>query len=477
MRLHHRAAHWVEQHPHLANAAQVSLLAFAGLGIGAVDTVTVVSGLACALPVYLRSRWPVPAALLTGGLLLLCVLVLNVWAAQTGIWAVPLTVHAVALRASRRQRATVLVLALTVAVVVAALHPRWWDPVGTYATDPAEWVVATGLLSLGMGLVVVVSYLLGDLKRVKRQREEALVERARRLEVERDQEVRLAAQDERARIAREMHDVVAHSLSVVIAQADGARYAAAADPAAATATLERISHTGRESLAEMRRLLGVLRTDEHTQHAPVPGLPDLPGLVEGVRRTGLPVALRVEEGPGWARHGGGAVPVPAQRLDEVLRTWHAQLGGGVSLAVFRCVQEALTNVVKHAPGAGTVGAALLRTPTGTAVEVVNDGLPASRNAPLVSSPGHGLRGLHERLGLYGGELASGPDPDDPDRWVLRAWLPVPASLPAGPGGSVRPGTATAPLPAPSSAAPSSVQHRPGPHRIVPSTRPREDAPK
>nr|WP_280842275.1 histidine kinase [Kocuria subflava] len=268
-----------------------------------------------------------------------------------------------------------------------------------------------------MWLTIVTAYLFGDLKRVKWEREVALAQRAQalsdraealaawahRLEVERDQEVRLAAQDERTRIAREMHDIVAHSLSVVITQADGARYAASQDPQAATDTLARISVTARDSLTEMRRLLGILRTEEGPLTAPVPGFGNLPELVAGVRQAGLPVEL--------------VLP----RSDDAV----AALPPGASLAIYRLVQEALTNALKHSPGAT---AAMVRIRTGwewVEAVVINDGVltevDSTTTKPLPSS-GQGLRGLAERLGVYGGQLQAGPVPENPDRWMVRGWV-------------------------------------------------------
>jgi signal transduction histidine kinase len=172
------------------------------------------------------------------------------------------------------------------------------------------------------------------------------------MELERDQEMRLAATAERARIAREMHDVVAHSLSVVIAQADGGRYAGQADPAAATGALEAIASTGRQALTDMRALLGVLREDGAEEYAPQPDVAAIDQLVADVRASGLDVDLIVE---------GSPVPMPA----------------GPQLAAYRIVQESLTNVLKHAGPASRAWVRLQWRPDALEVAVLDDGRGAA----------------------------------------------------------------------------------------------------
>ncbi|HEY6796185.1 MAG TPA: histidine kinase dimerization/phosphoacceptor domain-containing protein, partial [Kineosporiaceae bacterium] len=197
---------------------------------------------------------------------------------------------------------------------LATYGPRWAGRVGMgagvlgaglaafgfegAASTPITHVVPT---FVALATSVLAAWALGTLRGVRRERIEALADRARLLEVEQQQQARLAVQAERARIAREMHDVVAHSLAVMIAQADGGRYASAASPQAAEESLRVIGDTGRRALAEMRRLLGVLREDGDPAAAqarlPQPGLADLPALVEQVRSGGLPVSLRHEGRP------------------------------------------------------------------------------------------------------------------------------------------------------------------------------------
>lgn len=419
---HVSVARWIEDHPVASNALLVTLLAgltvlmMAGLGA------TGVAGAAMlAAPVYLRIHKPVLAAVLVAVAALTATGVLQTWPVAVGLWAVPMVVHRVAARSSGRARFGILSLALVTALVVTVISPRWSSPMFSaegFSYGSVDWWAGLLLITPLMWLTIVTSYLFGDLKRVKWERETAQAQRAQalsdraealaawahRLEVERDQEVRLAAQDERTRIAREMHDIVAHSLSVVITQADGARYAASQDPRAATDTLARISVTARDSLTEMRRLLGILRTEEGPLTAPVPGFGNLPELVAGVRQAGLPVEL--------------VLPQPD---DDAVTA----LPPGASLAIYRLVQEALTNALKHSPGAT---AATVRIRTGwdwVEAEVINDGalteVDSTTTKPLPSS-GQGLRGLAERLGVYGGQLQAGPVPQNPDRWMVRGWV-------------------------------------------------------
>jgi len=245
------------------------------------------------------------------------------------------------------------------------------------APTPDNWIYLVGFT----GAAVAFAWTLGDLMRTRRAYVGELEERARRLELERDQQARLARADERARIAREFHDIVAHSLSVVVAQADGGSYAAAQDPNAARKALETIGTTGRKALAEMRRLLGVLRTDDELATlAPQPDLRQLPDLLGRMRASGLDVRLHVD---------AALPPLPA----------------GVELAVYRVVQEALTNTLKHAGPGTAVSVWLTYQEPVLRLEISDNGrgtaVPADGN-------GQGLVGMRERLALYGGTVAAGP---------------------------------------------------------------------
>jgi signal transduction histidine kinase len=238
------------------------------------------------------------------------------------------------------------------------------------------------LLTLFIGFMVLASWSLGSLRRSQRQNELALLERARLLENERENESRLAATSERQRIAREMHDVVAHSLSVIIAQADGGRYAATADPAIAARVLETISGTGRQALSDMRNLLGVLRQGPGDERAPQPDARMIPELVDHVRTSGLEIEDRV-------------LGVPRE------------LPPAIGLAAYRIVQESLTNVLKHAgPRARTV--VEVRWDEDALRLAVDDDGRGAASMVQPSPGGQGLVGMSERARLHGGSVSSGP---------------------------------------------------------------------
>ena len=319
---------------------------------------------------------------------------------------------------TRRARFRSLILgwvgALAVTVQASLSFLYHWDDI------PARIFISL-MLGVLCGSIFTVFWFLGDSRRMRELRSEEFEERARRLEYEQEQERSLAAQDERTRIAREMHDIVAHSLSSIISQADGARYAAASartaraqqaeqsgpaqqnTPDIAEQTLELIADTARDSLTQMRSLLGLLRTDEATAYAPVPTLSDVPALVEQSRRAGLPVTFT------------GITGTMARTLPQ-----------GAELAAYRTVQEALTNALKHSPGAATT-VTIHWGKDGLHLRVHNG--PVSSVSPAVnqhtSSPvpgsGNGLRGMSERIALYHGTLTYGLQPDG--GWLVEAALP------------------------------------------------------
>ena len=326
---------------------------------------------------------------------------------------------------TRRARFRALILgwvgALAVTVQASLSFLYHWDDI------PARIFICL-MLGVLCGSIFTVFWFLGDSRRMRELRSEEFKERARRLEYEQEQERRLAAQDERTRIAREMHDIVAHSLSSIISQADGARYAAASartaraqqtqqaeqqteqaeqpgqaqqsEPDIAEQTLELIADTARDSLTQMRSLLGLLRTDEATAYAPVPTLNDVPALVEQSRRAGLPVAFT------------GITGTMARTLPQ-----------GAELAAYRTVQEALTNVLKHSPGAATT-VTIHWGKDGLQLRVENDPVSsavAQHIARPVPGSGNGLRGMSERIALYHGTLTYGLQPDG--GWLVEAALP------------------------------------------------------
>ncbi len=277
-------------------------------------------------------------------------------------------------------------VSLLIGLYTVAVHEARWKALVAAAILELGAVLAAshdgGLRGfIGLSALSVAAGVLGTSVRHRRALLASLEDRATRLELERDQQGLLAAAAERARIAREMHDIVAHNLTVMIALADGAVFAAARAPEKATTAMETVSETGRQALAEMRRLLGVLREgDGGSELLPQPGVPEIDQLVEQVRAAGLPVTLEVK--------GDGRTLSP-----------------GAQLTVFRLVQEALTNCLKHA-GASAVAAVRLRYAADAVdVEVTDNGPTRART---VDPGGRGLEGMRERAAVYAGTVEAGP---------------------------------------------------------------------
>lgn len=283
------------------------------------------------------------------------------------------------------------------------------------------WADAAAL-SVMIALLFLTTWAFAQARRARRETMESLVDRAQRLEVERDQQAQLAAAAERARIAREMHDIVAHSLSVIIAQADGGRYAAAHDPDAAGRALTTIGETGRAALSDMRGLLGVLRAPQDqplptggpagerpdSPTGPLPATADLTALVEGMRTAGLRASL--------VRLGEPRILPP-----------------GTGLTVFRIAQEALTNVLKHAGPDPEVTVMLTWRPDRLELEVIDDGRGAAAGS---DGTGQGLVGMRERAAMFGGYAFAGPRPGGGFR--VHASLPTRGSetlVASSPGGT------------------------------------------
>jgi signal transduction histidine kinase len=257
----------------------------------------------------------------------------------------------------------------SLAVIILVERPRFSDTWPVVVIAGVTWAVGRALAERG-------------------RRTTTLEEHAGRLEREHE----AAVADERARIARELHDVIAHSVSVMTVQAGAARLLLEEDVARAKESLLAVEGTGRQALGEMRRLLGILRGDEEeTRLAPQPGIADIGSLAEHVRAAGLPVDLAVEGEP-------------------------QTLPPGIDLAAYRVVQEALTNALKHA-GAARAAVAIRYNRTALELSVVNDGHVA-RNGRA----GHGLVGMRERVALYGGEFEAGPRRDG--GYAVRARLPI-----------------------------------------------------
>ncbi|MFN3865456.1 MAG: sensor histidine kinase [Demequina sp.] len=250
-----------------------------------------------------------------------------------------------------------------------------------------EWL----LLVIAIGLAVLATVLWRRLRAAQLRIGALEAELSRDTEAERA----LAAADERARIAREMHDVVAHTLSVVVAQADGGRFAGAQDPAVAHRALETIAEVGRSALAEMRAMLGLLRdTDSTVALGPQPSLADIPTLVASTREGGLDVSYVTT---------GTPRPLPI----------------GAGLAMYRIVQEALTNVRKHAGPNPSVYVQLTWEADAAVVAVGDDGRGAAARR---DGNGLGIAGMRERVGVFGGALTAGPRAGG--GFLVRARLPL-----------------------------------------------------
>lgn len=270
---------------------------------------------------------------------------------------------------------------------------------------PQPDTTALGQIFLTIILTVpfALAWVLGDSVRTRRAYFAQLEERARRLEKEREAQSKVAVAAERARIARELHDVVAHNVSVMVVQADGAAYVLDAAPDQAKQALETISTTGRQALAEMRRLLGVLRTGddpESGEYVPQPDVQQIEDLVEQVRGSGLTVDFRIE---------GTPRPLPS----------------GVELTAYRIVQEALTNTRKHGGPEAGASVRLVYFDDGLGLLVEDDGRGAAHELYEdggADGQGHGLIGMRERVGMVGGTLDAGPRPGGGFR--ISALLPL-----------------------------------------------------
>ena len=378
--------------------------------------IPLISALCSTTALYFRYRFPYGSIYVV--IAALCLTLVTPYPGSLAITCYPpvsLAAYHVGRHWTRRARFRGLILgwvgALAVTVQASLSFLYHWDDI------PARIFICL-MLGVLCGSIFTVFWFLGDSRRMRELRSEEFKERARRLEYEQEQERRLAAQDERTRIAREMHDIVAHSLSSIISQADGARYAAASartaraqqaeqpgqaqqsEPDIAEQTLELIADTARDSLTQMRSLLGLLRTDEATAYAPVPTLSDVPALVEQSRRAGLPVIFT------------GITGTMARALPQ-----------GAELAAYRTVQEALTNALKHSPGAATT-VTIHWGEDGLHLWVHNEPVSsavAQHIARPVPGSGNGLRGMSERIALYHGSLTYGLQPDG--GWLVEAALP------------------------------------------------------
>lgn len=273
-----------------------------------------------------------------------------------------------------------------------------WPAAALGDLDPGELLTRLAILGALIALVLA-SWALGRYRAVRAAYLAQLEGRAARAEADRERHAARVAAEERTRVAREMHDVVAHALAVIVRQAEGGRIAGERDPAVALETLETVAGTGREALDDTRSVLGRLRGDG-AEDAPQRGAEDVAGLVERLAETGLGVRLRTT---------GSA----------------AGLSRTASLAVYRVVQESLTNVVKHAGEGARAEVRISYGDDGAEVTVTDAG---GTVRPVRGGPGHGLIGMRERVALEGGDLTAQPTAEG---FIVRA------SIPARPGPATR----------------------------------------
>ncbi|MFB9850189.1 sensor histidine kinase [Micromonospora andamanensis] len=335
-----------------------------------------IATLALLPPLYWRRRYPFPAFLVTAAIDLtegllgvgvgagVILLVMLFGVASRGSW-----------------RALAWASGITLALLVAQIYLI--NPVTENRTITLFLVIGTSAAAVASGIAV----------RTRRAYLIALEDRAARLEVERDQRARLAVAEERARVAREMHDIVGHHVSVIVGLADGGAALATSRAEQSAEPLRLIGDTGRQALSELRRVLGVLREeDTDPQLSPQPGIDDLDRLLPSVRAAGLPVTYSTS---------------------GELHT----LGRGVQLAVYRIVQEALTNTLKHAGSGATADVTLAASGGEVRVRVRDNG----RGGP--AAPSHGLLGMRERAAMYSGVVTAGPTEHG---WLVDVVLKEPA---------------------------------------------------
>jgi signal transduction histidine kinase len=395
---------WLRGHPLVVDSMLAMLLAMLGLSVLGLGRVPLPTGLtfivALCAPVAVRRRYPVGAfvaVIVVGGLEVL--LLPRPFGSDLAVIVLLYT-----LAAYRPRRISLAGLAICLVGSAAAIA-KWapQDSVGSLYSLGAKAAVFAG--------PALLAWLLGDSMQWRRSYYRGLEERAARLERERDAQAQIAAAAERARIARELHDVVAHNVSVMVVQADGAAFALETSPEKTRQALTAISRTGRQALAEMRGLLGVLRSadGQGAELAPQPGVEQLAGLLEQTRAAGVPVSFTVE---------GVPRPMPP----------------GAALTAYRIVQESLTNARKHGGLAVAAAVTLRFCEEQLVIKVTDDGRRPAAGAGRAHRAGrdglgHGLIGMRQRVEVYGGTVTAGPQPGG--GWRVTATLPLPALAESG----------------------------------------------
>ena len=325
------------------------------------DALGVVLALGVSLPFYVRRRFPL-AVLVTTTAFLVALATVG-YPSNLQVQFLIVAVYTVGSHCDIRKR--ILGIAWLVGGMVTAAA------IGMPNTRTSD-IATTGAIYFG-------TFFFGVAIQNRRLYSQQLEARAAMLERERDEEAKRAVADERLRIAQELHDVVAHSMGVIAVQAGVGAHVIDSDPAEAKKSLDAIATTSRSTLMEIRRLLGVLRADDNGAYQPAPGLGDLDRLVAELRTAGLNVEVAI-----------------AGTRDEI--------PPGVDLTAYRIVQEALTNVLKHA-GPAKTKVVVGYEPSALRLEIIDDGRGVNGRA---SEGGHGLLGMRERVGVYGGSLQAGP---------------------------------------------------------------------
>jgi len=419
---------WLRRHPRLVDGVLAALLAFGGVAtaFGLHRFVLVPFTLALTIPVIFRRTHPVGAF----------AAVIIVGALQVAFFvrlgppdlAIMVLLYTVAAYTDRRVSLTALAICLLGAVAeMAELHP-----LARFQASLPDWLLMGVVLFAGPSLI---AWVIGDSMRYRRAYYANLEERAARLEQDRDAQAKIAAAAERARIARELHDVVAHNVSVMVVQADGAAYALGNDPGRAREALAAISATGRQALTEMRVLLGVLRRNDDDQPQGADAAAAAPANVSGIAHpAGTPGGIGQAPGSPGTTSAAELAPMPGiDQLDDLLDQTRAAglpvsctvegeprpLPDGPALAAYRIIQESLTNTRKHAGSWAHANVQLRYSPDAVHIVVTDTG----RGGGAASDgAGHGLTGMRERAALYGGSVQAGPRPGG--GFQVAAWLPT-----------------------------------------------------
>lgn len=367
--------------------AALSLLALASgaTEAGQSDPLSITLLLLETLPLIVRRRWPIPVLVVTLAATALHASLVQGQVVNESLGAL-VALFTVAERYPRR-------VAVIAAGAVAATF------LGVIVGKAGTQVAVAGTIQTMLSVVIVLA--LGDWARTRRQYAAAIEENARLQEAEREERSRRAVEVERERIARELHDIVTHHVSVIVIQAGAGLTALDRRPERVRTSLEAIDRVSREALTDMRRMLGMIGDTPGTPpagdeaRAPLPRLERLGELIEEVRAAGLPVELSLD---------GERRPLDA----------------GIELSAYRIVQEALTNALKHARGA-RARVRLGYEPRAIEIEVTDQGGSGDRDLGEADSGGRGLIGMRERVALYGGEFEAGPTPTG---FRVRARLPV-----------------------------------------------------